>query len=197
MVCLSAVSADADTSEINPVGQPKKFDAGKDHLYAIFYQDGAWHLRTTCKKGEKTVFTGRVRVEGGKITGGDYQGLDRARKGKDADWVFHHADGKGFDFRVATFGKVDGINIKLAKCGSLREAMRMIAVARTHHMQVMLGCMIESSIGITAAAHLAPLVDIVDLDGAALLANDPFAGARIDRGQVTLPTAPGLGVTKR
>jgi L-alanine-DL-glutamate epimerase-like enolase superfamily enzyme len=94
-------------------------------------------------------------------------------------------------------GKVDGINIKLAKCGSLREAMRMIAVARTHHMQVMLGCMIESSIGITAAAHLAPLVDIVDLDGAALLANDPFAGARIDRGQVTLPTAPGLGVTKR
>ena len=94
-------------------------------------------------------------------------------------------------------GKVDGIDIKLAKCGSLREAMRMIAVARTHHMQVMLGCMIESSIGITAAAHLAPLVDIVDLDGAALLANDPFAGARIDRGQVTLPTAPGLGVTKR
>jgi L-alanine-DL-glutamate epimerase-like enolase superfamily enzyme len=94
-------------------------------------------------------------------------------------------------------GRVDGINIKLAKCGGLREALRMIAVARTHHLQVMLGCMIESSIGITAAAHLAPLVDIVDLDGAALLANDPFVGARIDRGQVTLPDAPGLGVTRR
>jgi L-alanine-DL-glutamate epimerase-like enolase superfamily enzyme len=104
--------------------------------------------------------------------------------------------------RVATdipplVGRVDGINIKLAKCGSLREALRMIAVARTHQMQVMLGCMIESSIGITAAAHLAPLVDMVDLDGAALLANDPFAGARIDGGQVRLPTAPGLGVTQR
>jgi L-Ala-D/L-Glu epimerase len=94
-------------------------------------------------------------------------------------------------------GRVDGINIKLAKCGSLREALRMIAVARTHNLQVMLGCMIESSIGITAAAHITPLVDIVDLDGAALLANDPFRGATIDGGQVTLPTAPGLGVTRR
>jgi L-alanine-DL-glutamate epimerase-like enolase superfamily enzyme len=94
-------------------------------------------------------------------------------------------------------GHVDGINIKLAKCGSLREAIRMIAVARAHHLQVMLGCMIESSIAITAAAHLAPLVDIVDLDGAALLANDPFEGATIHGGQLALPTAPGLGVTRR
>ena len=54
--------------------------------------------------------------------------------------------------------------------------------------------MIESSLGITAAAHFTPLVDIVDLDGAALLANDPFVGASIDGGQVTLPDGPGLGV---
>jgi L-alanine-DL-glutamate epimerase-like enolase superfamily enzyme len=94
-------------------------------------------------------------------------------------------------------GCVDGINIKLAKCGSLREAARMIAIARAHQMQVMLGCMIESSLGITAAAHLAPLVDIVDLDGAALLANDPFAGATIHGGQLALPHGPGLGVTAR
>jgi L-alanine-DL-glutamate epimerase-like enolase superfamily enzyme len=94
-------------------------------------------------------------------------------------------------------GKVDGINIKLAKCGSLREALRMIAVARAHGMMVMVGCMIESSIGITAAAHFTPLVDIVDLDGAALLANDPFSGATIDGGQVTLPAGPGLGLGRR
>ena len=94
-------------------------------------------------------------------------------------------------------GKVDGINIKLAKCGSLREAQRMVAIARAHHMMVMVGCMIESSIAITAAAHFTPLVDIVDLDGAALLASDPFVGASIDGGQVRLPTAPGLGVTRR
>jgi L-alanine-DL-glutamate epimerase-like enolase superfamily enzyme len=94
-------------------------------------------------------------------------------------------------------GKVDGINIKLAKCGGLREALRMIAVARAHGMVVMVGCMIESSLAITAAAHFTPLVDIVDLDGAALLANDPFVGATIAGGQVTLPDGPGLGVRKR
>jgi L-alanine-DL-glutamate epimerase-like enolase superfamily enzyme len=94
-------------------------------------------------------------------------------------------------------GKVDGINIKLAKCGSLREAIRMIHVARAHGMTVMVGCMIESSLAITAAAHFTPLVDIVDLDGAALLSHDPFVGATIAGGQVRLPTAPGLGVTRR
>ena len=96
----------------------------------------------------------------------------------------------------ALAGAVDGINIKLAKCGSLREALRMIAVARAHHLRVMIGCMVESSLGITAAAHLTPLLDFVDLDGAALLADDPFAGASIAGGRVSLPTAPGLGVTR-
>jgi L-alanine-DL-glutamate epimerase-like enolase superfamily enzyme len=94
-------------------------------------------------------------------------------------------------------GVVDGINIKLAKCGSLREALRMIAIARAHHMMVMVGCMIESSIAITAAAHFSPLVDIVDLDGAALLANDPFVGATIAGGQVRLPSGAGLGLSRR
>ncbi|MDZ4864974.1 MAG: dipeptide epimerase [Gemmatimonadota bacterium] len=94
-------------------------------------------------------------------------------------------------------GKVDGINIKLAKCGSVREALRMIAIARAHQMMVMVGCMIETSIAITAAAHFTPLVDIVDLDGAALLSNDPFVGATIDGGQVRLPSGPGLGLSRR
>jgi L-alanine-DL-glutamate epimerase-like enolase superfamily enzyme len=94
-------------------------------------------------------------------------------------------------------GKVDGINIKLAKCGSLREAIRMIAIARAHGLMVMVGCMIESSIAITAAAHFTPLVDIVDLDGAALLAQDPFVGATIEGGQVALPSGPGLGLRRR
>jgi L-alanine-DL-glutamate epimerase-like enolase superfamily enzyme len=94
-------------------------------------------------------------------------------------------------------GKVDGINIKLAKCGSLREALRMIAIARSHGMMVMVGCMIESSLGITAAAHFTPLVDVVDLDGAALLSQDPFSGATISGGQVRIPDRPGLGVERR
>jgi L-Ala-D/L-Glu epimerase / N-acetyl-D-glutamate racemase len=94
-------------------------------------------------------------------------------------------------------GAVDGINIKLAKCGGLREALRMIATARAHSMLVMCGCMVESSLGITAAAHLAPLLDCADLDGAALVANDPYVGATIDGGVVNLPSASGLGVTLR
>jgi L-Ala-D/L-Glu epimerase len=94
-------------------------------------------------------------------------------------------------------GAVDGINIKLAKCGSLREALRMIATARAHGMLVMVGCMIESSLGITAAAQLTPLVDAADLDGAALTVNDPFVGATIAAGQIRLPTEPGLGVRRR
>jgi L-alanine-DL-glutamate epimerase-like enolase superfamily enzyme len=94
-------------------------------------------------------------------------------------------------------GKVDGINIKLAKTGSLREALRMIALARAHHMVVMVGCMIESSIGITAAAQITPLVDLCDLDGAALLGRDPFTGASIESGQLRLPEGPGLGLSAR
>ena len=94
-------------------------------------------------------------------------------------------------------GAVHGINIKLSKCGGLAEARRMIAEARRRDMKVMLGCMIESSLGITAAAHLAPLVDYADLDGAALLSDDPYAGATIDDGMIRLPDEPGLGVRLR
>src|SRR5207249_12092998 len=87
-------------------------------------------------------------------------------------------------------GAVDGINIKLSKCGGLREALRMIATARAHGMLVMAGCMIETSLGITAAAHFAPLLDYADLDGAALLADDPFVGATIEGGRISIPIEP-------
>lgn len=91
-------------------------------------------------------------------------------------------------------GACDGVNIKLAKCGTLREAVRMIHVARAHGLRVMAGCMIETSIGISAAAQLAPLLDDADLDGAALLSHDPFSGVSIACGSITFPDAPGLGV---
>ena len=91
-------------------------------------------------------------------------------------------------------GIVDGVNLKLAKCGGLLEAVKIIHAARAHGMLVMAGCMVETSLGITAAAHLAPLLDYADLDGAALLAHDPFHGARIDGGRIALPAAAGLGV---
>lgn len=88
----------------------------------------------------------------------------------------------------------DGINIKLTKCGGLREAMRMISTARAFDLDVMLGCMIESSIGITAAAHLSPLADYLDLDGNLLIVNDPYRGVISAFGEMLLPDRPGLGL---
>ncbi len=90
-------------------------------------------------------------------------------------------------------GAVDGVNLKLAKCGSLREALRIVHTARSFGMSVMAGCMIESSLGISAIGQLAPLLDHADFDGAALLANDPFDGVRIDEGKIRLTDRPGLG----
>lgn len=92
-------------------------------------------------------------------------------------------------------GAVDGINIKLAKCGSLREALRMVHVARALEMQVMAGCMIESSLGISAIAQISPLLDYADFDGAALLSNDPFRGTSMAAGAIRLSDGPGLGAT--
>lgn len=92
-------------------------------------------------------------------------------------------------------GVVDGINIKLAKCGTLREALRMVHAARALDLQVMAGCMIESSLGISAIAQIAPLLDYADFDGAALLSNDPYRGVTITGGTVTLSDGAGLGAT--
>ena len=94
-------------------------------------------------------------------------------------------------------GSFDGINIKLMKCGGIGEALRMIAVARAHEMKIMLGCMVESSLGITAAAHISPLVDFADLDGNLLVTNDPFVGVKVVGGRLILPDGPGLGVVPR
>ena len=94
-------------------------------------------------------------------------------------------------------GCVDGINIKLMKCGGIRHALKMISVARVHHLSIMIGCMIESSLAITAAAHLTPLVDYVDLDGHLLIENDPYEGVKVEQGKLVLPEEAGLGVRKR
>lgn len=91
----------------------------------------------------------------------------------------------------------DGINVKLMKCGGIGEALRLIETARALDLQVMLGCMVESSIAITAAAHLSPLVDYADLDGNLLITNDPFEGATVEGGRIRLPDRPGLGVRPR
>ena len=94
-------------------------------------------------------------------------------------------------------GAFHGVNIKLMKCSGLREARAMVTLARALGLKVMLGCMTETSCAISAAAQLSPLVDWADLDGALLIRNDPFEGATIVDGKITLPDWPGIGVRRR
>ncbi|MGQ9896855.1 MAG: dipeptide epimerase [Acidobacteriota bacterium] len=90
-------------------------------------------------------------------------------------------------------GVYHGVNVKLAKCGGLRAAQSLLIVARALGLKTLLGCMTETSCAISAATHLSPLADWADLDGAALIANDPFEGARLVGGCMLPPTSPGIG----
>jgi len=92
--------------------------------------------------------------------------------------------------------RAHGINVKLAKSGGIREAVRMVHAARALGLGCMLGCMIESGLGIAAGAHVASLFDHVDLDGNLLLANDPFPGVEFMDGVQLPPDLPGLGVAQ-
>jgi L-Ala-D/L-Glu epimerase len=106
-------------------------------------------------------------------------------------------DSKDADDLLALAGCVDGINVKLVKCGGIRGALAMIHTARALGLKIMLGCMVESAILSTAAAHLSPLVDWADLDGPFLVARDPFEGLRYVYGKIALPDGPGLGVVEK
>jgi len=91
-------------------------------------------------------------------------------------------------------GAFDGVNVKLDKAGGMLEAHNMIQVAKSLGLKTMLGCMISSSVSVTAAAHLAPLVDYADLDGNLLISNDPYTGVLVRNGKLILPDRPGLGL---
>jgi len=91
-------------------------------------------------------------------------------------------------------GIFDGVNVKLDKAGGILEAFKMIQFARALGLKTMLGCMVSSSVSVTAAAHLSPLVDYADLDGNLLIANDPFTGVLVKKGKLLLPDRPGLGL---
>ncbi len=93
-------------------------------------------------------------------------------------------------------GVYNGINIKLMKCTGMREAHKMLTLARALDMKVMMGCMTETSCAISAASHLSPMVDYADLDGALLISNDLYDGTKIVDGRVTLTDLPGIGVKK-
>lgn len=95
-------------------------------------------------------------------------------------------------------GLADGVNVKLVKCGGWHRAREMILAARVHGMKVLLGSMIESSLGVTAAAHLAGLADWIDLDGHLYVGNDDYDGIRYNgSGSLVMPDRPGIGVVRK
>ncbi len=99
------------------------------------------------------------------------------------------------DVRKA-YGVYSGVNIKLMKCTGMREANKMLNLARALDMKVMLGCMTETSCAISAAAQLSPMVDWADLDGNLLISNDPYKGVEVVDGRVILNDNPGIGLNK-
>jgi len=126
------------------------------------------------------------------IPAGDLDGLRRVTEALDVPVIADESI-KTLRDVAAHVGCVDGVNIKLTKCGGLLEATRMIHAARALDMRVMLGCNIESSVGISTAAQLAPLLDHADLDGQLLLAEDPYRGVQVDGDRLILPRDPGIG----
>lgn len=127
------------------------------------------------------------------IPAGDLTSLQRIHESSPVP-IYADEDCVTCDDILKLVGKVTGVNIKLAKCGGIREAIRMIHVARAHGLKIMLGCMAETSLGVGSALQIASLADVVDLDGHLLLADDPFTGLLRDGDRVLPSDRPGLGV---
>ena len=125
---------------------------------------------------------------------GDLEGLRRLFQLRSRPPLFADESIKSAADILAHQGLVEGVVIKLAKCGGIRAALEQITLAHSLGLEVMLGCMIESSVAVTAAAHLAALCQYVDLDGPLLIRNDPFQGVAYERGRLRLSTRPGLGL---
>jgi len=117
LVLLAAPFLLAADKAIDPHGRPENFDQGKRRMYGVWLDEGVWHLRMTSKnvKGAKRrIFNGKVEVAGDRLTG-EFQGLEKAEKAKDADYIKVDRDGMGFEFQFATFGKSDGVTFKVGK----------------------------------------------------------------------------------
>lgn len=157
--------------------------------------NGGWSVDEACRKLPKLAELGVVLCEQPIFSGvrSDWQAVREAsplpvivdEHCQTPDDVSHWA------------GWVDGINVKLQKCGGITPAMAMIERARDEGLKVMIGCMIESSLAIAAAVHLAPLADYVDLDSHLYLEQDPWTGLTLANGELTLAGAPGLGMSPR
>ncbi|MGF1431021.1 mandelate racemase/muconate lactonizing enzyme family protein [Kitasatospora sp. LaBMicrA B282] len=155
--------------------------------------NGSWEPGQALKVAEELARHGVELLEQ-PVPAGDVEALRTVHRHSPVP-VFADEDCTGPADLARLAGAVTGINIKLTKCGGLQPALDMITLARAAGLRIMLGCKNESTLGVTAMAQLAPLADHLDLDGPLHLRDDPFRGIEIDRGSITLPPGPGLGVT--
>lgn len=156
--------------------------------------NAAW-TRTQARRMLGVLDAARVEFVEQPLAAGDLDGHAALRAVSTvpivADESLHHVPDV-----IALARAFDGVNLKLAKLGGPLQALAAMRLARAHGLQVMMGCMIESSLGIAAAAHLAGACDWADLDGALLLADDPFTGLEWQAGHLTRPQENGWGVRR-
>ena len=131
------------------------------------------------------------------VPGGDIRGLGYVQKHTDIPIVADESVQSIDDIEELAKAGVQGINLKLMKLGGLAPAMQMLRRGRELGLKIMLGCMAETSLGVTAMAHLSAWADWIDLDAPLLISNDPFEGITYDDAQISLPDRPGIGVEIR
>ncbi len=131
------------------------------------------------------------------VPGGDIEGLGYVQKHTDIPIVADESVQSIDDIEELAKAGVQGINLKLMKLGGLAPAMQMLRRGRELGLKIMLGCMAETSLGVTAMAHLSAWADWIDLDAPLLISNDPFEGITYDDAQISLPDRPGIGVEIR
>lgn len=164
---------------------------------AIFRVDAntGWSVEETIKNSEELVKLGVEFIEQ-PLKAEDFEGMTEVIKHTELPIIADESCVVEADVERC-IGHFSGVNIKLAKCGGITPALRMIKTARSAKMKVMMGCMTESSIGISAIAQLLPLLDYVDMDGAMLISNDPADGVKLENGKVIYPERNGIGAYLR
>lgn len=164
------------------------------HTDARFRVDanGAWSVEETLRNA-RSFRELRVEFIEQPLPAADWEGMKRLFRKSTLPLIADESCIREEDVEQC-YGLFDGVNIKLAKCGGLTPALRMIREAHSLGMKVMVGCMTESTVGISAIAQLLPLLDYVDMDGALLLKNDVAEGVLIRDAQVFFPNRNGTGV---
>ncbi|MFP4505718.1 MAG: dipeptide epimerase [Cyclobacteriaceae bacterium] len=165
----------------------------RQHTDATFRVDAncAWGVDETIRNSEALKELGVEFIEQ-PLPGNDFEGMKEVYKRSALPLIADESCILETDV-ARCYGHFHGVNVKLTKCGGLTPALRMINEARKLNMKVMVGCMTESSVGISAIAHLAPLLDYVDMDGALLLAEDVATGVKVKPDGVDYAQENGTG----